>query len=116
MTTITRIRPAAVAAEGGELPKGVSVYKFGEVPKRDRPRNILETASLCDDRNFAISLVLAVLKITDTDLAEANLPHPNHWAKLPPVARLQIMGNWLRAECFQLMDFVEHEAINTVGD
>jgi hypothetical protein len=115
MNNITRLRPAAVDANGS-LPKGVKVYEFGKAPTTGKPRNLLETASLCDDRNFAISLIHAVLKIESTELAEATLVTPHQWAQLPPVARLQVMGDWLRAECFQLMDFVEHKAINTIGD
>lgn len=115
--TIHQIKPAAVDAKGS-LPAGVTVHQFGEVPARSQPRNLLERAAMCECRDFAASLLMTILHIKPENVVKANLPEPMEWARLPVEARLQFIGDWLRAECFELMDFTTFDkpADMTIGD
>jgi len=100
------------------LPLGVTVRKPGEpLPAGERPRNLLESAAMCDDlARVKGSLCEALWLSTDSKVAAANLSDPERWAKLSPPMRLMELGRWLNAECYEVMDLVEGPAVDTRMD
>lgn len=112
-------RRAPVPAEGGGSMKGVTVRQIGdERPPVLRPRNLIEAAAMVQDRDAAASLLIHALGIKDTGVCVANLSDPLRWARIPVEARLDEIGHWLRAECFEAMDLCEFDkpANMTLGD
>lgn len=118
MSNIHRLAPPKpVPAEGG-LPAGVTVRAYGDKPTEPKPRNLLEQSAMLDDFDLAISRLLAALVIKPGNVMKANLPTAKEWARLPVPARLEAIGDWIRAECFECMDFVEFSkpVDMTIGD
>lgn len=110
----THLRP--VPAEGG-IPEHVTVHTFGEVPKHDKPRNVLDEAAQCPSRALAVSAICTLLKINEhSHLIDLHLSDDQRWRKIPREARLKELAEWLYAECFELMDFVLVPGISTIGD
>lgn len=118
LETYRKYGRAPVPTAGG-IPKGVTVREIGsDKPAVAKPRNLIEQAALCDDRDFAASLLLSVLGITNTGVCVANLSDPAMWKRTPVEARLNEIGHWLRGECFELMDLVAFDTPKnmTIGD
>jgi hypothetical protein len=118
MATVHRLVPPKPVPAAGGLPAGITVHSFGEVVDRIKPRNLLEFFAMCDDRDWVAGTLIVTLQITKKDCALANLPSAAEWKRLPVPARLQFIGDWLRAECFELMDFVSFDKPDTmtIGD
>lgn len=104
------------------LPKGVEAKDINvHTYKRHGARNILEQAAMCDCRDWAASLIASVLNIdasdkVTVDLMKANLSEPDRWARISVESRAMELGNWMRAQCFEICDFVRAPAVNTLGD
>ena len=99
------------------LPAGVTVRKPGEpIPAANRPRNALERAAMCDSRDEAVEIISRALGLLPSDLPAANLSDPWRWSRIAAFSRLNEIAGWLRAECFECMDFVESAPISTIGD
>ena len=73
------------------------------------PQNLLERAAMMDSVDAAAKLIQDALGITDGSLAGDCLTWPERWAKLAPWKRLDMIGNWLRAEAMQCIDMVPGE-------
>lgn len=97
--------------------RGVHVHSaHSDVQPSTTPRNVLEQAAMCDDVADACGLIAVTLKIHSNALALANLSENRRWARLTIDARLKEIAGWLTAECFELMDLIESERIDTRGD
>ena len=70
-------------------------------------RNLLERAAMMDSVDAAAKLIQDALGITDGLNVDDYLTWPARWAKLAPWKRLDMIGNWLRAEALQCIDMVE---------
>jgi hypothetical protein len=79
-------------------------------------RNIIEAAARCDDLFLAMRTISDALELERLRLAEANLSNAARWRRLPHSARLKEIAGWLTAECFELMDLIEVDHVNTIGD
>lgn len=100
------------------IPKGVTVRKpCDPEPDFKRPRNALERAAMCDDLATVKTIFSELLGLSpDSKLAAIYLSEPRRWKLMPPWARLDEIGKWLKAECFELMDLVSVPDISTKGD
>lgn len=68
-----------------------------------KARNLLELAALSPSRDRAASLICVCLKINErTTLAKTLLSDPDVWKSMTPEQRLLEIGDWVRAECFEL--------------
>ena len=97
--------------------KGYTVRRAGEpAPNVTRPRNLLERAAMTDDVEEAARMIKSALGITNGDLAFVNLDANWLWSRKSSWSRLEQIGNWLRAECFECMDLVEADTpMSVVG-
>ena len=110
--TLARMRPA-----DGALPHGITINKAGEERAPIvRPRNLLELAAMSDNRDMAISALMSAFGITSTHIAEAMLCDRERWKRIGAGGRLLEIADWLRAECFELLDFGEALPVSTRGD
>lgn len=100
------------------IPRGVTVRKITDPePDFQRPRNALERAAMCDDLATVKTIFSELLGLSpDSKLAAIYLSEPARWKRLAPWARLDEIGKWLKAECFELMDLVSVPDISTRGD
>jgi len=97
------------------IPAGVTVHQSRPV-KSTEPRNVFDLASQMDDVDLAIALVKTVLNIKTDRLARVHLSEQRRWKQMPAWSRLQEIGAWVKAECYELMDLVSSPApISTVG-
>lgn len=101
------------------IPKSVTVREFDpNRVKPAKPRNLLEECAMCPNRDLALSVLKEKLGITSDHLIDLECSDAKRWRQLPPVERLREIGNWLRAEAYELMDFVKFDqpANMTIGD
>lgn len=66
--------------------------------------NLLERAAHCPNRDIAVSAILLVLQIEDTEIAAANLPDPEEWRSMPYCQRLMQLNSWFTSECFAAIE------------
>lgn len=100
------------------IPKGVTVYpSLTAIPARTTPRNAIERAAQCEDVEMAKRILCELLGLSPlSPLAAIYLSEPPRWKRLGPSSRLMELGAWLRAECYELMDFVDSPGVDTRGD
>lgn len=69
------------------------------------------------DRDAARRLIEAALGLDpNTVRSEENLSKPSDWVRISPPSRLMEIAEWIKAECFEVMDLAEAPAISTIGD
>ena len=100
------------------LPAGVTVHaSLDDVVPHSSPRNLLERAAMERDRDAAMRMIAQALEIElPSNLAEINLTWASRWARMEPWGRLAEIGNWLKAEAYECIDFVQGPAVDTRGD
>lgn len=97
------------------IPEGVTVRQPGE-PVLRKP-NQLDAAAACDRLADAKAIIAGALGLDpNSKVAQVTLADPDRWARLSPTTRLSQIGDWLRAEAFECMDFVSVPDILTKGD
>lgn len=95
----------------------VTVHAVGTVERTASPRNLIERAASCPCRADAIRMLAEPFGIAAPyRLADAVLSEPWRWSRIDPSSRLMELGEWLKAECFELLDLVNVGPINTKGD
>lgn len=98
------------------IPEGVTVRKGGVPLPADKPRNLLHNAALQNDVAVASMLVRGAMGITDASLALIHLPEQKDWKRMLPCTRLIKLAEWLRAEAYEQMDFIQvADPLDTVG-
>ena len=103
------------------IPKGVTVRKPGE---RRSPRALRKNSLLWRMANqprveVVVETMCATLGIpTDSPLINVHLDagEPRLWRARPAWKRLENLADWLRGECFELMDLVDVGPVSTLGD
>ena len=99
------------------VPQGVSVRKSIHDPVPPRPRSLLERAADMPDLAQARGLVCNALGLDPASkLAALNLSAASRWARVDRPTRLMELASWLYAECYEAMDLVECDPIDTRGD
>lgn len=106
----------------GPLPSGLTVRKFGDKPKpsnRAQPGNLFLKMSRQPDVAVVLKTVCEVLFLDEeSSIADLylDLRNPHRWRQFSDWKRLEMLGDWLRAEAYELMDLVEGPDVDTIGD
>jgi hypothetical protein len=99
------------------IPRGVTIRQPGEPVPIHATGNVLRQAARCDNRNQALKLIEDALKLGYREhFAEPHVSPQSRWARLSTSSRLQEISEWLRVECYELMDLVQVSGVNTRGD
>jgi len=100
------------------IPKGVTIRKHPDDPKPvHHSDNVLWRAANAPQRALAEAIIIDALKLgANRALIRHTLSDQARWAKLDTSNRLMEIGNWIRGECYELMDLVTYQDVSTLGD
>jgi hypothetical protein len=100
------------------IPKGVTIRKHPDEPRPvHNPGNILWAAANAANRADAERIIIDALRLGENrSIIQHTLSEQGRWKRLDTSSRLMELGDWIKGECYELMDLITYQEVSTLGD